>query len=191
LAIVYAPPQLTASLMLAGGVGAFAVLVYGFRWLGYSEFMEASSSVASVLRHARQVINEKVSASEIAEQIRQAESLDEVRGLLERLVEQTRLLDVELITVEESMRRYGPPNQQISPVDALPIRLDYPLAVYAPDGSGELVLRVWAMRSGNFQHPAAERLAFRVGPVLEEWLQRRLEREASKSSTFPLSAGTR
>jgi UDP-GlcNAc:undecaprenyl-phosphate GlcNAc-1-phosphate transferase len=173
LAIVFAPARLTAALALASSVALFALVVYGFRWLGYQEFSELGASVVSVLRHARVVVNEKVTATEVAGLIPSATSLDEVRTLLNRLVDETRVLDIELISMEESSRRYGPPSQQISPADALPVRLDYPLALAGRPGHAELVLRVWAVRPNGAHHPAAERLVGRVGPVLDQWVLQR------------------
>jgi UDP-GlcNAc:undecaprenyl-phosphate GlcNAc-1-phosphate transferase len=171
MAIVFAPARLAAALALAAALGLFALAVYGVRWLGYVEFAEVGASIASVVRNARAVVNDKIKAGEVAERIRGAETLDEVRALLARLVEETRVLDVELVPLDEEARRYGPPSQQISPLDALPLRLDYPLA--AARAEGGLLLRVWAARAGRSVHPAAERVANRIGPVLDEWLRER------------------
>jgi UDP-GlcNAc:undecaprenyl-phosphate GlcNAc-1-phosphate transferase len=169
LAIVYAPPRLTVALALAGMVAVFGVVVSGVRWLGYNEFIEAGASVASVVRHARQVVNEKLSANEVAERILEARTLDEVRDQLRLLVEHTRVLDIELVPVEESSRRSVGPCRLTNSIGGFAMRLDYPLV---PTGirSPDLVLRIWSVRPDRTHHPAAERLASRLGPVLEEWL---------------------
>jgi UDP-GlcNAc:undecaprenyl-phosphate GlcNAc-1-phosphate transferase len=173
VAIVFAPGRLAAALALAGGVLLFAVAVYGVRWLGYVEFLEVGASIASVVRNARTVVNEKLRAAEIAERIGEAGSLEEVRALLDQLAQETRLLDVELLVQDGRERRVGPPSQQLSPPDALPVRLEYPILWQDGDGTREVVLRVWAPRPASGAHPAAERVANRVGPALDAWFRSR------------------
>jgi UDP-GlcNAc:undecaprenyl-phosphate GlcNAc-1-phosphate transferase len=174
--VVFAPPQLTFAFMLAAAALMFASLFYGTRWLGYGEFTEFGRSVASVVRNARTVVREKIRANEIAHQIRNAKSLDEVRIALGVLVDDVRVLDVELVA--GNVHVHGPERQQISPVDRLPIRLDYPFAWQTSEGVREIILRLWSTRPTAGEHPAAERVATRVGPALEEWF-RQHEREAT------------
>ncbi|MBX9928448.1 MAG: undecaprenyl/decaprenyl-phosphate alpha-N-acetylglucosaminyl 1-phosphate transferase [Gemmatimonadaceae bacterium] len=169
IAISFAPPRLTVALAIAGGVGMFAIGLYGLRWLQYSEFVEFGASMASVIRNARTVVQEKVRAQEIAAKIRAASSLDELRLLLAELVSDTRLLDIELVELSEGLHSHGPPSQQLSRYDALPLRLDYPFAWQTTSGMRELVLRVWCARPGPHGHATAERLAVRIGPAIERW----------------------
>jgi UDP-GlcNAc:undecaprenyl-phosphate GlcNAc-1-phosphate transferase len=179
VAIVFAPLRMAASLALAAAVGGFALLVYGFRWLGYVEFAEVGGSIASVVRNARVVVQEKVRTGEIAEQIAHAATVEEVHALLADLAEETRVLEVELVTLDEPSRRYGPAGQDISPLNALPVRLDYPLST---TGSGHpLLLRVWTGRLEGATHPAAERVARRLAPVLDAWFAERAAPSAPKS----------
>ena len=182
LIIVFAPPRLTAALALAGAVGLFGIVVWGIRWLGYNEFIEASASVASVVRQARRVVNEKVSASEIAERIPQAKSIAEVRDLLKLLVGNTRVLDIEIAPLDESPSRFVGAPQQVNTANGLPMRLEYPLDSTG-DGGGDLVLRIWSVRPNQANHPAAERLAGRIGPVLDEWLAK--QRRSAKPIDTP------
>jgi UDP-GlcNAc:undecaprenyl-phosphate GlcNAc-1-phosphate transferase len=175
--IVFAPLRMAASLVLAAGVGGFALLVYGFRWLGYVEFAELGGSIASVVRNARVVVKEKVRTGEIAAQIAQATNVNDVHALLAELAEETRVLEIELVPLEEPTRRYGPASQDISPLNALPVRLDYPLSATTNSGR-PLVLRVWTTRPDGSTHPAAERLARRLAPVLDLWFSGRSTTEA-------------
>jgi UDP-GlcNAc:undecaprenyl-phosphate GlcNAc-1-phosphate transferase len=173
VAIVFAPARLAAAIALAAGVLLFAVVVYGVRWLGYAEFIEVGASMASVLRNARLVVNEKLRAAEVAALIRQAQSLDEVRTHLAALVADTRVLDMELVALEHGERRHGPPSQQLSHHDALPVRLDYPFVWATEQGERQLLLRVWCTRPHAGAHPVAERVANRVAPALDAWFRER------------------
>lgn len=170
VSVAFAPPRLTIAFMLATGALMFASVFYGTRWLGYGEFSELGASITSVFRNARLVVQEKIRANEIAEQIRGAETLEQVQEILQSMVDDVRLLDVELVA--GNVHSHGPERQQISPVDQLPIRLDYPF-VWATDGGvREVILRLWSVRPQRGVHPASERVATRVGPALEEWFQR-------------------
>jgi UDP-GlcNAc:undecaprenyl-phosphate GlcNAc-1-phosphate transferase len=176
ISIVFAPPRLTIAFMLGAGALMFASVFYGTRWLKYGEFSELGASIASVFRNARLVVREKIRANEIAEQIRAAESLEEVQEILQTLVDDVRVLDVELVA--GNVHFHGPERQQISPVDQLPIRLDYPFAWETEGGVREVILRLWSIRPQRGVHPATERVATRIGPALEEWFQRN-SREAT------------
>ena len=168
--VVFAPPQLTIAFMLGSAALMFASVFYGTRWLKYGEFSELGASIASVFRNARLVVGEKIRANEIAEQIRNAETLEQVQQILASLVDDVRVLDVELVAGD--VHFHGPERQQISPVDQLPIRLDYPFAWQTEGGVREVILRLWSVRPVKGVHPATERVATRIGPALEEWFQR-------------------
>lgn len=170
LSISFAPPQFTLAFMVATAIVLFASFFYGTRWLRYGEFAELAKSVRSVVRFARTVVREKIRTNEVALQIRTAENFDEVRALLDGLVDDVRVLDVELVTGD--VKNHGPERQQISPPDQLPIRLDYPFIWHSAEGSREVVLRVWSERPRHGVHPSTERVATRIGPALEDWFKR-------------------
>ncbi len=170
VSVVFAPPQMTFAFMLGAAALLFSTAFYGTRWLGYGEFAEFGASVASVVRNARMVVREKIRANEVAEQIRNATTLEEVRAILETLVDDVRVLDVELVAGD--VHTHGPERQQISPVDRLPVRLDFPFAWHTEGGVREVILRLWSARPQRGGHPATERVATRIGPALEDWFQR-------------------
>lgn len=170
ISVVFAPPRLTIAFMLGGGALMFASVFYGSRWLKYGEFSELGASITSVLRNARVVVREKIRANEIAEQIRNAATLEQVQEILQTLVDDVRVLDVELVA--GNVHFHGPERQRISPMDQLPIRLDYPFAWETDGGVREVILRLWSIRPQRGVHPATERVATRIGPALEEWFQR-------------------
>jgi len=169
ISVTFAPPQFTFAFMLGAGVLMFTSFFYGARWLRYGEFAEFAASVASVLRNARMVVQEKIRANDIAERIRRAKTLEEVRAALDDLVDEVRVLDVELVAGDVHL--HGPERQQISPRDQLPVRLDYPFAWETEGGMREVVLRLWSTRPTRRGHPANERVATRIGPALEEWFE--------------------
>lgn len=169
ISITFAPPQFTLAFFFSTVMLAVVAMVYGARWLRYGEFAELANSVASVFRNARVVVREKIVANEIAEQIRNAKTLEEVRELLSELVDDLRVLDIELVA--GNVHSHGPERQQISPPDQLPIRLDYPFAWHTGQGTREIILRLWSARPESGEHPATERVATRIGPALEAWFQ--------------------
>ncbi len=167
LSISFAPPEFTLAFLMTAGILLFAGFFYGTRWLRYGEFAEFGRSITSVVLNARTVVREKIRANDIAAQIRSARTFDEVRELLDELVDEVRVLDMELVT--GNTVAHGPERQHISHADRLPIRLDYPFLWKTKAGSREIVLRVWSERPMRGMHPASERLATRIGPALEEW----------------------
>lgn len=169
ISLTFAPPRFTLAFFFSTSLLAIAAMIYGARWLRYGEFSELALSVASVFRNARVVVREKIVANEIAEQIRNAATLEEVRDLLSQLVDDLRVLDIELVA--GNVHQHGPERQQISPPDQLPIRLDYPFAWRTEQGTREIILRLWASRPESGEHPATERVATRIGPALEAWFQ--------------------
>lgn len=169
ISVTFAPPQFTFAFMLGAGVLIFTSFFYGARWLRYGEFAEFAASVASVLRNARVVVQEKIRANDIAERIRRAKNLEEVRAALDDLVDEVRVLDVELVAGDVHL--HGPERQQISPRDQLPVRLDYPFAWETEGGIREVILRLWSTRPTRGGHPASERVATRIGPALEAWFE--------------------
>lgn len=170
ISVVFAPPRLTIAFMLGTATILFASLFYGTQWLRYGEFAELGRSIRSVFRNARMVVREKIRANEIAEQIRDAKTLEEIQEILASLVDDVRLLDVELVA--GNVHFHGPERQQISPMDQLPIRLDYPFAWETEGGVREIILRLWSTRPQPGTHPASERVAVRIGPALEDWFRR-------------------
>lgn len=170
LSVTFAPPQFTFAFMLGAAALMVASMFYGARWLRYGEFSELGASIASVVRNARTVVQEKIRANEIAERIRAAETLEEVKRALEDLVDEVRVLDIELVAGDVHL--HGPERQQISPRDQLPVRLDFPFAWETEGGVREVILRLWSTRPKKGGHPASERVATRIGPALEEWFQK-------------------
>lgn len=169
LSVVFAPPRFTLALLVGSGMLGFASVLYGVRYLQYSEFAHFGASVASVIRSARTVLQHKILADELANRINRAASLVEIERLLESHAELTGIVQVELLAGRQNF--IGPEGQMIAPPDALPWRLDYRMGI-GDHARSELLLRIWcASPKPGDSHGAAERFAMRVGPTIERWLQ--------------------
>ena len=150
----------------------FAMLVYGLKWLGYTEFVEFGASIVSVLRNGRLAVQEKLRASEVASQVTGASNLEEIQSIVATLVDDMKLLDIEVVAPTEAIRAHGPSRQRLSFPSALPVHLDYPFAWESSTvGMREMVLRIWYARPQTGGQHTAERIALRLAPALETWFK--------------------
>lgn len=149
----------------AGGALAliFAALLllgvaYGSWWLGYDEFIELGRSVVSVVRNARGVLRDKVVANELASRVAAAGSLEALHEALARFSAESKRVRVELVG----------PGAAAVPADR--VSYEYPVR----GGQGVDRLRLTAPRPNGVRVPAQlERIAERVGPAVEGWLDGR------------------
>jgi UDP-GlcNAc:undecaprenyl-phosphate GlcNAc-1-phosphate transferase len=169
ICVAFAPPEVILSLMLAGGVAAFLVFCYGVHRLDYSEFTEVARSMTSVLLNARRHVKVKVHAGEIAKKIEHAGSLTEVHRILETSASDFDLLHVELIP--RAPQHHGPQGRQISPLNDRPWRVEYPITWNHNGSTHEVMLRLWCAKPRANQHLSAERIATRLAPAVENWVQ--------------------
>jgi UDP-GlcNAc:undecaprenyl-phosphate/decaprenyl-phosphate GlcNAc-1-phosphate transferase len=169
LTVIFAPPRFTVAVLLGGIPVAITAILYGVRLLQYDEFIELANSAISVVRNARQIVQIKIHANEAVSRVREATSIEEVRQILNRLAEQTGLLDIELIEPGQK-ERLTPPSQQIARADALPMRLDYSFAWSDGTLQERAVLRVWRSMDLEASH-AMERVIVRLGPALTLWFR--------------------
>lgn len=169
ICVAFAPADVILSLMLAGGVAAFLAFCYGVHRLDYSEFTEVARSIASVVLNARRHVNVKVQAGEVAKKIEQARSLTEVHGILENSADDFDLLHVELIS--RAPQLHGPQGRQISPLNDRPWRVEYPITWNHNGLTHEVMLRLWCAKPRSNQHLSAERIATRLAPAVENWVQ--------------------
>jgi len=170
ISIVFAPPRVTLALGMGAAVLVFAGFFYAAKWLRYTEFTELGNSVASVLLNARRRVRNKVIATEIAETMLRAQTIDEVRTVLAECAADFKLLEVSI--VPGAAHFHGPAMRQISPVSDRPFRVDYPIAWEHAGQIHEVVLRLWCERPTDLRQVGAERIATRLGGALERWLQR-------------------
>jgi UDP-GlcNAc:undecaprenyl-phosphate/decaprenyl-phosphate GlcNAc-1-phosphate transferase len=170
ISIAFAPARFTLALMLGTSALLFVTFWYGLRWLRYHEFQALGDSMASAMRNARRVIQEKIHTDEVVERLGKAASFAEVQDIVASLVSETRVLDIEVFESTLDLRSHGPSRQRISTFDALPVRFDYPFTLHEIKGRKEMVLRIWSPRpSAVSPIYTAERVASRIGPALEAW----------------------
>jgi UDP-GlcNAc:undecaprenyl-phosphate GlcNAc-1-phosphate transferase len=170
MSIAFAPPRVTLALGTGGAVLLFAAFFYGVKWLRYTEFSEFGASVASVLLNARSHVRNRVIATETAEKLLSAESIEQVNAMLAGCAPELGLLEVSI--VPGTPHFLGPVARQITPVSERPFRVDYPIAWEHGGKRREVVLRLWCERSTGRRHVGAERFAMRLGGALELWLRR-------------------
>jgi UDP-GlcNAc:undecaprenyl-phosphate GlcNAc-1-phosphate transferase len=166
--LAFAPPKLALAV-----AGVLAVLlgtaaVYGLRWLGYDEFLEASDSFASAARKARDVIRYRIQARELTRQVRDAPSLESVRALLGSQAPELGFEAIEVVQLTQRAHEAG-----VLPRDPAegPWCLECPVRVAGEDGRQRtVVLRFWVARERGGSAVNAERIAARLVPALEQWM---------------------
>ena len=169
ISLVFAPPRITLAVGMGAMILGFVMLVYGIKWLRYSEFIELGTSVASVVLNARSHVRNKLLAGEIANKLQRARTPVEVSAMLSDCAADFNLIEIAL--VPGATHFPGPDARQISPVHDRPFRIDYPIAWEEHGTVREVVLRLWCERPNYYQHVGAERIASRLGPALEQWLK--------------------
>jgi UDP-GlcNAc:undecaprenyl-phosphate GlcNAc-1-phosphate transferase len=133
-------------------------VAYGSWWLGYDEFIELGRSAVSVVRQARTVLRQKVRANELATRVGEADSLEALHALFAAFNAESKGVRVELVGA-------GAPG-----VTDGRVSFEYPVR----GGEGVNRLRLTARRPNGVRVPAQlERIAERVGPAVEGWLERR------------------
>jgi UDP-GlcNAc:undecaprenyl-phosphate/decaprenyl-phosphate GlcNAc-1-phosphate transferase len=166
--IVFAPPRVTMVLVVGGGVLMFTTALYSMRWLGYHEFTEFGASVASVLVNARRRVRNKIIASDVAERVETARSVEELRVILKEAAEELGLLEVAIDTTPHFI---GPSDRHISPVEERPLRVDCPVVWRHTDGSTQDgVVRFWFDRPTPSRYIGTERVISRLVPAVQRWL---------------------
>jgi UDP-GlcNAc:undecaprenyl-phosphate GlcNAc-1-phosphate transferase len=172
LCTAFAPPELTAA-MTAACVGLFVVILFCIvRWLGYHEFLELSDSIVSMTRAARGVLQRGIAAREVAREVAQAETLDEIVALLDRSAPALHCAHV-TFGPEEFGVAYG---IEIGGERRL-WKLDCPIvaprrAIAANEGPGvdALTLTLWYHTGQPAGPTGAEHIARLLVPALTNWL---------------------
>ncbi|MEN9790637.1 MAG: hypothetical protein RLZZ63_295 [Gemmatimonadota bacterium] len=165
--LVVVAPQLTDRMIIIGMLLPIIIILWGLRWLQYEEFSELNAAVRSAIRHAGQVVRLKLHLNDAARRIARAETRDEIKHILDALARQIGILDIEIVEPGDRDKA-TPPSQQITRLDALPVRLDYTFTV---DGSAakRTIVRFWDRPNPRTRPLAIERTAIRIGAAVESW----------------------
>lgn len=168
LVLAFTPPGVTMLLLYALiPLGLLAVVV-GSRWLNYGEFIELFHSMFLVLSNARAVLKEKVIVRDLIKEIQMAGSLADMQHTFEGFIDTTRLTRIELVSSGEvwsAPATVVPKDPEHQPL----LRIDFPIRFQNAGRQHEILLRVWAPRPGENEHPTATRLTTRLGLAVEEW----------------------
>lgn len=167
LVVVFAPPRFTFAILVGGALIPVVMVLYGLRWLRYDEFSEFGASMVSAWRHALRVVQIKIDANEAAKRIERASSLNEIKEILGALASQVGLVDIELIGPGQR-EKSTPPSQQIAPLNALPLRLDYTFAVHHSP-THRITIRLWGRPHHSSEPHKMERVVARIGSAIETW----------------------
>jgi UDP-GlcNAc:undecaprenyl-phosphate GlcNAc-1-phosphate transferase len=169
LLISFAPPQVTVVATLVGVGALILAIAFGIHWLEYHEFLEARSSLFSAARNARSVIRDKIHARDIAEIIRNANSLQEVQAILYDNAPAFRFAQMKLSDAESRYQAPGPITQELQALRLW--KLEYPIVQEKPAVYDGLCLTIWCALEVSQRPAGAERVAQIIGPVIAEWVR--------------------
>jgi UDP-GlcNAc:undecaprenyl-phosphate GlcNAc-1-phosphate transferase len=182
--------------VLVGG-GVLLVGLFALRRLGIREIDAIACAVMSLRRTWRRVIRDHILTSDAAEQLRAADTLDEVEAALTDCSRRVGLLGAEL-TRSSARRRI---TESLAPSGAVAVwSLDWPLTALPGPTDDPIVLRLYGGADGVMRPHTAARAAEALLPAISSWLTlprqcelverrpaarrgRRVERESSSSLT--------
>lgn len=174
LCVTFVPPQMT---LLITGVGIAVLLlifVYGIRWLNYHEFLEAGASLASGMRKSRTSISDRILARDIAELIRNANSLAAINETVSSRAAAFRFVHMEVLHEDAPAAGTVRAPDHIGSATWL---LEYPIfpgrAVGLARGvQAEPVLAIWCAVDSSTVPANAERVSQILVPAIAETLTR-------------------
>jgi UDP-GlcNAc:undecaprenyl-phosphate GlcNAc-1-phosphate transferase len=168
LLVSFAPPQVTVVATLVGVAALILAVAFGIHWLEYHEFLEARSSLFSAARNARSVIRDKIHARDMAQSIRQANSLEEVQAILNDGARRFRFAQMKL---SDSDSRRQAPGRITQELQALKLwKLEYPIVQAIPAKYDGLCLTIWCALEVSQRPAGAERVAQIIGPAIVKWV---------------------
>lgn len=167
VSLVFAPPPALGSVAAAGGVVTLFLIVWGVRRLQYHEFSEAGSALVSGVLRLRRVIRDQISAQDIGEVIRGAESLEEIDQILEESAGTFEFLHMEVCRESTTGTR---PLVLFNGHAARAWKLDYPVMSHDFTEGDDYVLRIWCNPTLGSLAYGAERVAQIIAPVVERQL---------------------
>lgn len=168
LVLAFTPPGVTMLLLYALIPLGLLAVVFGSRWLNYGEFIELFHSMYLVFSNARMVLQEKVNTRDLIAEVQMAESLTDMQRTFEGFIDATRLTRIELLSGDDAWS--SPATDTAKDPEHQPLlRIDFPVRFQHADREYEVLLRVWAPRPGENEHPTATRLTTRLGLAVEEW----------------------
>jgi hypothetical protein len=169
LLITFAPPEATVIATLVGVAALILAITLGIHWLEYHEFLAARTSIFSAARNARSVIRDKIHARDMAQEIANAKSFEEVQATLHDNASTFRFAHMKL---SDSTSRRRAATRVTQELQALRLwKLEYPIVHENLTEYDGLCLTIWCALE-NSQRPAgAERIAQIIGPAIGDWVR--------------------
>ncbi|MDB4917575.1 MAG: glycosyl transferase, family 4 [Gemmatimonadetes bacterium] len=166
LSATFAPPELTIAVAVAGAATLALILVYGAQWLEYHELIEAGASIGSAVMTARQRVQDKIYARDVAQMVARARTTNELRAVIEDSADLFRFTHMEL---RWGTSRAIAPVRKVSPIDPSRLwALDYPIS--GKRGRKEpLFLCVWCSVD-SIRAAGAERVTKIIASAVEQWI---------------------
>jgi len=167
LLAAFAPPEVTVVATMIGIGVLVLVIALGIYWLQYHEFLEAGASLKSAATKARSVIQDKINARDVAQAIRQAESMEEIQAILKDNAPTFRFAYLKLSDPESRPEMPGRITQELQALKLW--KLEYPIVHGHPQQYDGLCLTIWCALETSQRPAGAERVAQIIAPAIAEW----------------------
>lgn len=167
LLVAFAPPEVTVVATMVGVGVLVLVIALGIYWLQYHEFLEAGASLRSAARKARSVIQDKINARDVAQAIRQAQSIEEIQAILNDNAPTFRFAYLKLSNPASRREMPGRITQELQALKLW--KLEYPIVHGHPQQYDGLCLTIWCALETSQRPAGAERVAKIIGPAIAEW----------------------
>ena len=167
LLAAFAPPGvIVVATMVCVGI-LVLVIALGIHWLQYHEFLEAGASLRSAARKARSVIQDKINARDVAQAIRQAQSIEAIQAILNDNAPTFRFAYLKLSNPASRREMPGRVTQELQALKLW--KLEYPIVHGQPQQYDGLCLTIWCALQTSRRPAGAERIARIIGPAIAEW----------------------
>lgn len=167
LLAAFAPAEVTVIATMVGVAILVLVIALGIHWLQYHEFLEAGASFKSAARKARSVIQDKIVARDVAQAIRNAQSIEEVQAILNDNARTFRFAYLKLSDPESRREMPGRITQELQALRLW--KLEYPIVHGHPQQYDGLCLTIWCALETSQRPAGAERVAQIIAPAIAEW----------------------
>ncbi|HEX2205368.1 MAG TPA: MraY family glycosyltransferase [Longimicrobium sp.] len=165
--LAFGSPPVVMVTAIAGAGLCLALLLFGIRFLGYHEFVEAGAVVTSGVARLRSSIRDQIHARDVAHVIARAESVEHLRAILSDNAGVMGFLDLSFCRESEP----AAPRATLPAAHAGSAwRLDCPVSA-AEDGD-PWVLRVWSASAGRRGTTGSVRAVRVLAEAIHDWMER-------------------
>jgi UDP-GlcNAc:undecaprenyl-phosphate GlcNAc-1-phosphate transferase len=165
VSLAFAPPAAVLGIAIVGGGLSGALFLFGTRHLAYHEFTEAGAVLGSGVLRVRRVIRDQIHAQDVAQLIRQAQTLDDMTAVLDANVSRFGFLGMEVCREMSRGRHIALLNGDT----AQAWKLDFPVTPRRAADDDPYVLRIWCGAGDSCRPYGAERVVRILAPTIESW----------------------